>query len=881
MIDTTEETSCAEPDNANEEAETQSEDDSTTTGATLHYTNPAFAKLAIDNFKDYLSDKTYPMLFRDTTQDEQRMIINDLCPILYAQDIIRLESMIKAGTTQNNLDSELITFFSASDLSQRTLPSNNNGFNAADLSKLEWAICENGTDKIDATQKSGVVIILQKIEHIFHVDEDRASKLFSKGVEAGIIQAQRVGADLPTLQTSVAKQIIKVINSTADDFFNEILSQNLRIQALYMLQEQIGIHNILCKEQPFAQPKRISGEYAAELALATNDLKQIFTPLPSETKDADVTADPGRVHYYLHKGNGAGVWHIAHDKALNKMAANLGVNAKEYRIFRETIEAKTSKCTAYIEGDLVPVKNGVLDISKIKITEGTEPDQWQSDITTAAVFTPYTDKDGNENTDYTEKYKDKHFTHKLSTNWNPQAQNQDYINNTDPDFIWSVDNHVRAVFNGNQDSARLLWEVFNFALRRSNIPRYLVIFLDGSESARGGGGKSTTIYMLSNTIGRALVSEHSIAELGDPFGLYDFYERQPVLITGNEQRTTNKGTDPEMIKRLGRGDPITVNAKNKGQFRMVHRGITIEAMNDPIKLSDSSGSTTRKLLILEFPAEFTKDKDRGYIDEYIDSDPVKEYILKKALSLGPITAYSKKGLDLSEKLKPRINEVSSSVVTFLNHLQDEIGITGDIQPLAALYDVYRIWASRMNYGEYNYDNFKRSVKTWVISNPAWQLVLGRSKRMTKTMEAEEYLKIYAPERWTDFTTSPMGGKPEATGSWKASKLNAGERFTGYIHRTATFDPATAGAAPYNDKDDLQNYAYYQATDFYRRVIQEGQDPVQAEKQIISFKLWREYGRPRLLPLKVNTEDFPTEQNRTYFRSRRKNDTITDGSNISN
>lgn len=195
--------------------------------------------------------------------------------------------------------------------------------------------------------------------------------------------------------------------------------------------------------------------------------------------------------------------------------------------------------------------------------------------------------------------------------------------------------------------------------------------------------------------------------------------------------------------------------------------------------------------------------------------------------------------------------------------------------------LYRIWASRMNYGEYNYDNFKRSVKTWVISNPAWQLVLGRSKRMTKTMEAEEYLKIYAPERWTDFTTSPMGGKPEATGSWKASKLNAGERFTGYIHRTATFDPATAGAAPYNDKDDLQNYAYYQATDFYRRVIQEGQDPVQAEKQIISFKLWREYGRPRLLPLKVNTEDFPTEQNRTYFRSRRKNDAITDGSNISN
>lgn len=266
-------------------------------------------------------------------------------------------------------------------------------------------------------------------------------------------------------------------------------------------------------------------------------------------------------------------------------------------------------------------------------------------------LTPYTINNGMvENPDYVKRYGKRAFFWKIVTDWNPAATDQLLIG---PDgYEWSVERHFEQVLGNNSAAVRAIWEWYGFALRGISGGRALLL-VDASDNAAGGGAKSTTLDIITETIGRENVFFRDLDRAVERFGLAGLIGKR--LIVGHENNSHTAIDDSSTLKKLTRGEEAAVEKKGQDIIPYQYRGAIGNAMQRGIKAKEKSSALYRKLMIVPFPARLTAKVERDYIQEdFIKRREVREYVLRKALSNSHGDQFSR---DIVDELKQFTREV--------------------------------------------------------------------------------------------------------------------------------------------------------------------------------------------------------------------------------
>jgi P4 family phage/plasmid primase-like protien len=244
----------------------------------------------------------------------------------------------------------------------------------------------------------------------------------------------------------------------------------------------------------------------------------------------------------------------------------------------------------------------------------------------------------------------------------------------------------------SEDDRQLAYEVFGYCLFPA-YPFAKALFMYGD----GRNGKSTLLDVLKRFLGRENISSRGLIELSsDDFAAADLYGAY-ANICGDlpNKAVEHTGT----FKKLTGGDLVTANPKHETPFPFENRAKLVFSANDPPQISDDSTAMYRRLLLLNFPNEFTPPgqpgpdaRKKGALMDDIASDTELSGILNRALvALQRVfdeRAFSQDGS--VEQVRERYKKVSDPMFAFTNECVQE-DADGEVEK-GRLFDVYREWS---------------------------------------------------------------------------------------------------------------------------------------------------------------------------------------------
>lgn len=245
---------------------------------------------------------------------------------------------------------------------------------------------------------------------------------------------------------------------------------------------------------------------------------------------------------------------------------------------------------------LIPFKNGYINLNEANTVE---------EVKLLKVH-PYTPKDK--------------FFFRLPFNWNPTIEEE--ANGKYKDF---VNKFISDIACGQQEYITKLFEIGAISLWRSNNEGIYkkAFFLTG----KGANGKSTFIDFLVYCIGESNTSKLSPVELSDKF-------RQGNLLNkllNYDSELSNLKFKAKDLKSAITGDTLTHEAKFKDSFDFKPHCAFIFACNSVPNNDDFSSAMERRLCIIEFNADFSKNsknRDVNFSDK-IQNPKMAEYYLFK------------------------------------------------------------------------------------------------------------------------------------------------------------------------------------------------------------------------------------------------------------
>lgn len=678
--------------------------------------------------------------------------------------------------------------------------------------------------------------IIAEIAAVFSGEDPQT--VYKRAIACKAIPAPANGEieDITGIWESVINAYVDTIGRpTIDDLLDRRMAATIKTEVLSAVKLNATLINTtLGAGEKYPIPKRMSGEAAAILIAATGDTA---TTPPIAEKDGR-----GAICFYHHTGPKAGTWaadYTAKEEITRRIAANLGVSLNEKsgaiadRVRDLSPEIKPNK-----DSTLIPVADGVIDISQVTpIPAGPV-------ICTMKGFhfTPYLLPDGTENPAYLAEYREKgiNFTYKLATKYNPQAAN--VILTGKDGYNWSVDSHLETALDGNAAQIRTFWETLNFAIRHYN-PGNDIYFIDGSRNQQGGGAKSTTAEMIGYVLGEHLVSYTENKELTEKFGLSDIYDKN--LIIGMEDTSNHapvKNTD--VTKKIARGEVLRYEEKYKTARGFRFEGLKIQCANRLPKFAEKGNSLFRTWVVLEFPAMLAATTDRKYIArDFIKEPEVREYLLLKALSLGPIREFNPDYKRITAEYIKKIQSGGSTVFSFMNELQ-EAGINGDRIPREVLWDTYRgPWATaRGIVNRCNWETFCEDLDAWTGQSGEWEYQPKKSGRLRRDAPAEWFLNEF-PTQWTDRATT--GG--DAAEWIDTAKGTSGKTFKGFLIRRAPEAQTQTTPAPTVNPDaereqTERDYILFRLAWYRLNVVRIGWDKI-SEDAAPTLATWIRMGKP--------------------------------------
>ncbi|MDL2263684.1 phage/plasmid primase, P4 family [Synergistaceae bacterium OttesenSCG-928-I11] len=189
-------------------------------------------------------------------------------------------------------------------------------------------------------------------------------------------------------------------------------------------------------------------------------------------------------------------------------------------------------------------------------------------------------------------------TTKIPVHYNPDAQS--------PAF----DRFLDSIFGGDPALIDLLGEVLGYCLIPSVKAEKAIMFL-GS----GANGKSLTLRILADLVGKRNVSTVSLGDLSRPFARVQLLNKLVNISTETEVRWLNT----EVFKSVVSGDPIQFEQKGEPVFTERPFAKIVAAVNRLPRTRDTSDGFKRRLLILPFQYSFVDNPTRPH-ERRIDRD---------------------------------------------------------------------------------------------------------------------------------------------------------------------------------------------------------------------------------------------------------------------
>lgn len=209
------------------------------------------------------------------------------------------------------------------------------------------------------------------------------------------------------------------------------------------------------------------------------------------------------------------------------------------------------------------------------------------------------------------------FTNKVSTNYNPDAQ--------EPHFAdWNFSQWINQLADGDEDKESLFWQIMGASLDGNNTPP-VAIFL---YSEKGQTGKSTFQSLLTNLVGKENMTSLRISEFEHDFKLSNIYGKSLIIGDDNDPKSYQKSS--ANFKTVVSGDNVVLNAKQEKPFTYYSKALVIQSMNGIPRFSDATDGLLRRIRVVKFNHAYRGDTlNKNVKDRYIKDTRLLEYIAYK------------------------------------------------------------------------------------------------------------------------------------------------------------------------------------------------------------------------------------------------------------
>lgn len=315
-----------------------------------------------------------------------------------------------------------------------------------------------------------------------------------------------------------------------------------------------------------------------------------------------------------------------------------------------------------VDKDLITVKNGVVDLKKMKLLP------------------------------FSYKYV---FDTTIDTAYNPNIKEP----NIDG---WTPSQWLDDLACGNEQIKLLLLQVIADAVN-GNYSRRKAILLYGN----GSNGKGTFQALIENIVGLQNCANLKINQFGERFALSQLIGKTVVI--GDDLGAGIYIDDSGAFNSVITNDAVLIEFKGQQMFSTRLYCTVIQSTNEMPKMRNRSDGTYRRLIIAPFNAKFQGDGDNWKIkDEYINRDDVKEWFLYQALQLDFDKFIEP---DISKDLLEQYKQENDPVADFKANVFDELVASGMSRiPTGMLYMIFNNFCEQQNYKKWSQKTFNKQLK---------------------------------------------------------------------------------------------------------------------------------------------------------------------------
>ena len=483
----------------------------------------------------------------------------------------------------------------------------------------------------------------------------------------------------------------------------KIIKGNILGRISYKINNENKKNHRNLKNQDLLRPNQV-----ARILHATGDFKCILSADKENRRLVMRQRDGEYEGTYRFQGKG-------NSSELDRLTLRLNANA-DTKFNNEVINNLLTICDCVKQtndGIHIPCKNGIIDIKTMEFT-------------------------GWKDADFDKKYGDCVYLTKLEANWNPNATNV-VLHNDDDGTDWDVEYQIDSCLD-KQESRQLIWEMYNFLFRGVSGGK-TVWLLNAKGQAGGGGGKTTVTTLAENVIGKDNVLRKPVEEWSGQYALYKLPEK--VAIMAHESDSNTKSIEKSSIyKNISRGQAVTCAGKYKQEFEYEFKGQVSLEINGFPKFLDRSSAVHRNDLIIPFEKNFDNGTPRDYIvKQYVYNKDVLEYVLYKALSIGPIAHFAAECVEAEKDSLREVKAANSDVFAMMEQIEGTFAM--NTVPVSLLFDIYKAWMTEENGAKYTLTlrNFKSDLAVWCKDSEKWEFVKG-PVRLKRGAEKEYVVAEY-------------------------------------------------------------------------------------------------------------------------------------------
>ena len=306
------------------------------------------------------------------------------------------------------------------------------------------------------------------------------------------------------------------------------------------------------------------------------------------------------------------------------------------------------------------------------------------------------------------------ITNKIPWDYNPQAFNE--LTEQTLNKLACDDPTIRA----------LLEECIGYCFyRRSELGKAFI--LTGEKN----NGKSTFLDLVKAVMGEDNISALDLKELGDRFTTSMMFGKL-ANIGDDIGDDFMQGTQVAMFKKIVTGNRIKAERKGQDPFEFNPYIKLLFSANDIPRMKDKTGAVLRRLVIIPFNAQFSKeDPDYDPFIKYklIEPDSI-EYLIKLGI-MGLRRVLENQDFTRSDRVDRQLEEYeeeNNPIVAFLHDLEHG---ENDIinETTADVYAKYKIFCNAANMQPMSKVVFSKQINKRLLTEAVVKKINGRPKRV--------------------------------------------------------------------------------------------------------------------------------------------------------